>query len=78
MSAPVAIKKTKAGRKALQVEVNNPDQSTQWKFLWELDKKDWIQTQTLIDELNIINAPIQLRIVLTTASISDSKISTDT
>jgi hypothetical protein len=78
MSAPVVIKKTKAGRKALQVEVNNPDQSSQWKFLWELDKDDWVQTQTLIDELNIINAPVQLRIVLTTASISDSKISTAT
>jgi hypothetical protein len=78
MSAPVAIKKNKAGRKALQVEVNNPNHSTQWKFLWELDKDDWVQTQMLIDELNIINAPVQLRIVLTTASINDSKISTGT
>jgi hypothetical protein len=50
-------------RKALCVEVNNPDESTKWKFLWEVDEADWVKTQELIDELNIINAPVQLRIV---------------
>jgi hypothetical protein len=50
-------------RKAWRVEVNNPDESTKWKFLWEFDEKNLIQAQELIDELNIINAPVQLRIV---------------
>jgi hypothetical protein len=49
--------------KALRVEVNNPDESTQWKILWEFDEEDRIKTQELLDDLNIINAPIQLRIV---------------
>jgi hypothetical protein len=49
--------------KALRVEANNPNESTKWTFLWEVDEEDWVKTQELLDELNIINAPIQLRIV---------------
>jgi hypothetical protein len=49
--------------KALCVEANNPNESIQWTFLWEFDEEDRIKTQELLDELNIINAPVQLRIV---------------
>jgi hypothetical protein len=50
-------------RKAFRVEVNNPNESTKWKFLWDFDEENLMQSQELIDELNIINAPVQLRIV---------------
>ena len=53
----------KAIGKALCVEANNPDKSINWKFLWEFDEEDWIKTQSLLDDLNLIHAPIQLRIV---------------
>jgi hypothetical protein len=49
--------------KSLRVECNNPNKSTEWKFLWEFDEEDRVKIQELIDELNLINAPIQLRIV---------------
>jgi hypothetical protein len=62
MSAP-RRKQQKAERKALRVESNNPAESNQWTFLWELDKDEWVKTQILIDELNILNAPVLLRIV---------------
>jgi hypothetical protein len=59
----------KAGGKAFCVEANNPNESTQWKFLWEFDEEDRVKTQELLDELNIINAPVQLRIVPNTQKI---------
>jgi hypothetical protein len=62
MSSPETHKQ-KATRKALRVEVNNPNESTKWKFMWELDEEDLVKTQELLDELNIINVPVQLRIV---------------
>jgi hypothetical protein len=48
---------------ALCIEANNPNESTQWKFLWAFDEEDRVKNQELVDELNIINAPVQLRIV---------------
>jgi len=62
MSAPKTDDQ-KAEWKALCVEANNPDESTLWKFLWAFDEDKWVKTQDLLDDLNIINAPIQLRIV---------------
>jgi hypothetical protein len=62
MSAPKTDAQ-KAEWKALRVEANNPDESTKWKFLWEFDEDSWVKTQSLIDDLNVINAPVQLRIV---------------
>jgi hypothetical protein len=53
----------KAEHKALCVEANNPNESTVWKFLWAFDEDEWVKNQELIDELNVINAPVQLRIV---------------
>jgi hypothetical protein len=49
--------------KALRIEANNPVESTVWKFLWEFDEEDRIKNQELVDDLNKINAPVQLRIV---------------
>jgi hypothetical protein len=57
------LKEQQVERKALCVEANNPDESNLWKFLWEFDETDWVKTQSLLDDLNIINAPVQLRIV---------------
>ena len=63
MSAPKTAEQ-KAEWKALRVEANNPNESAFiWKFLWQFDEEDWVKTQELLDELNIINAPVQLRIV---------------
>ena len=44
-------------------EVNNPRTSTEWRPLWEVDEDQLAPSQELRDELNRINAPIQLRIV---------------
>jgi hypothetical protein len=45
-------------------EVNNPLISTEWQPLWEVDEEDQlVASQELRDELNKINAPVQLRIV---------------
>jgi hypothetical protein len=44
-------------------EVNNPLMSTEWRPLWEVDEDQLAASQELRDELNGINAPVQLRIV---------------
>ena len=44
-------------------EVNNPLVSTEWLPLWEVDEDQLIASLELRDDLNILNAPIQLRIV---------------
>lgn len=44
-------------------EVNNPLKSTGWQALWEVEEDQLQASQELRDELNIINAPVQLRIV---------------
>lgn len=62
MAAP-RMEEYNAEGKTLRVESNHPYESQQWKFLWEFEEDEWIATQMLIDELNILNAPIQFRIV---------------
>jgi hypothetical protein len=44
-------------------EVNNPLTSTEWQPLWDFDEDLLVPSQQLRDELNKINAPVQLRIV---------------
>ena len=44
-------------------EVNNPLTSTEWRPLWKIDEDQLLASQQLKDELNRINAPVQLRIV---------------
>jgi len=44
-------------------EVNNPLTSTDWRPLWGVDEDQLVASQELRDELNRINAPVQLRIV---------------
>ena len=44
-------------------EVNNPLTSTEWQPLWDFDEDQLVPSQELRDELNKINAPVQLRIV---------------
>ena len=44
-------------------EVNNPLTSTEWRPLWGIDEDELVASQELRDELNRINAPVQLRIV---------------
>lgn len=44
-------------------EVNNPLTSTDWRSLWVVDEDQLEASQELRDELNRINAPVQLRIV---------------
>jgi len=62
MSTPTTDEQN-AQWQALRIEANNPTESTKWKCLWSFDKQDWVKNQELIDELNVINAPVQLRIV---------------
>ena len=47
-------------------EVNNPLMSTEWKRLWAIADDQLTRSRELRDELNRINAPIQLRIVRAT------------
>jgi hypothetical protein len=44
-------------------EVNNPLRSTEWRPLWGVEEDQLVPSQELRDELNRINAPVQLRIV---------------
>ena len=44
-------------------EVNNPLTSTEWRPLWVVGEDQLVASQELRDELNRINAPVQLRIV---------------
>ena len=44
-------------------EVNNPQRSTDWQRLFEVDEDQLEASEELKDELNKINSPIQLRIV---------------
>lgn len=44
-------------------EVNNPLMSTEWRSLWEVDEDQLVASLELRDELNRMNAPVQLRIV---------------
>jgi hypothetical protein len=62
MSAP-QMKEQKAEHEALRVETTDPNKSDGWKTLWEVDKDKWVKTQMLVDDLNIVDAPIQYRIV---------------
>jgi hypothetical protein len=62
MSYPETNDQKREG-KALRVEANNPIESTKWTFLWEFDEEERVKNQGLVDELNVINAPVQLRIV---------------
>jgi hypothetical protein len=69
MSA-LTITHQKAERKALRVEAIDPNKSADWKILWEIDEDKWVKTQMLLDDLNIVNAPIQYRIVANADSIN--------
>ena len=44
-------------------EVNNPLRSNDWRPLWKVDEDQFVAAQELRDELNRINAPVQLRLV---------------
>ena len=44
-------------------EVNNPLTGTEWQALWDVDEGELVSSRELRDELNKINAPVQLRIV---------------
>jgi hypothetical protein len=47
-------------------EVNNPLKSTEWRSLWDVAEDQLVASRELRDELNRINAPVQLRIVRNT------------
>jgi hypothetical protein len=44
-------------------EVNNPHVSTEWRRLWVIADDQLTPSRELRDELNRLNAPVQLRIV---------------
>jgi hypothetical protein len=49
--------------KALYVEVNNPNESKALEIGTGIDECDCLRTQSLLDDLNILNAPVLLLIV---------------
>ncbi len=57
--------KDRVGNKQWRLEVNNPKLygRLDWKALWGFDDDEHAAYQVLIGELNLINAPVQLRIV---------------
>ena len=52
-----------AVKKRWRLEVNNPQTRTDWLPLWGFDESQQATYRELIEELNRINAPVQLRIV---------------
>ena len=56
--------RNEADKKQWRLEANNPLTSTDWRPLWEFDDDQLVTFQELRDELNRINTPVQLRIVL--------------
>lgn len=54
----------RVGNKRWRLEVNNPNTKTDWQALWGFDADQYATYEMLIEELNRINAPVQLRIVL--------------
>ena len=54
---------TMDGQKPWRLEANNPLTSCDWQPLFEFDEDKVAAFQELRDELNRINAPVQLRIV---------------
>jgi hypothetical protein len=55
--------KNQANAKQWRLEVNDPPTPTVWKRLWGFNEDQLKAFQELKDELNRINAPVQLRIV---------------
>jgi len=57
--------KDRVGNKQWRLEVNNPKLygRPDWKPLWGFDDDQHVAYHVLIGELNLINAPVQLRIV---------------
>ena len=57
--------KDRVGKKRCRLEVNNPKLygTPDWQALWGFDEDQYTAYQLLIGELNLINAPVQLRIV---------------
>jgi len=53
----------RTGKKRWRLEVNNPHTKTDWQILWGFDEDEHAVYQGLIEELNRINAPVELRIV---------------
>jgi len=53
-------KKTRHG--SWRLEVNNPRESTGWRLLWSFKGDQYTAYQELTEKLNVINAPVQLRI----------------
>lgn len=51
--------------KLWRLEVNDPQRTTDWRLLWAFDEDQFTAYQELRDELNRVNAPVQLRIVRT-------------
>jgi hypothetical protein len=52
-----------AGKKPWRLEANNPLTSPDWLPLWDFHEDELVANRELRDELNRINAPVQLRIV---------------
>ena len=53
----------KASNGLWYLEVNNPQQPNIWHPLWKFDTDQYSVYEELADNLNQINAPIQVRIV---------------
>jgi hypothetical protein len=49
--------------KLWRLEANNPTTGTDWRFLWAFDRAEEAAYLELIDDLDLINRPVQLRIV---------------
>jgi hypothetical protein len=55
--------KEQADKKPWRLEVKKSLTSIDWRPLWDFDEDKLVANQELRDELNKINAPVQLRIV---------------
>lgn len=56
------MKRNETSKRRWRLEVNDPFRASDWRPLWEFDEEQRTAYGELTDDLNIINAPVQLRI----------------
>ncbi|MFY9609015.1 MAG: hypothetical protein WAU45_10445 [Blastocatellia bacterium] len=57
------MKRNTTSKKRWRLEVKNPFTTYDWRPLWEFEEEQRAAYIELIDDLNRINAPVQLRVV---------------
>jgi hypothetical protein len=52
----------RASGNSWRIEVNDPHRPNKWSPLWKIDANQYLASEELVEQLNRINYPIQVRI----------------